>query len=109
MMANVYSQNGEDGYILSSLYSIPESLRSGWCVELGAWDGEYLSNCANLIHNFNYRAVMIEANKSKFKKLKRAYPDSKVIKVHRFVDVEGENCLDSVLSQTSIPHAFDFL
>lgn len=46
---DVYSQTGEDGIIETILSTIGD--RDGWCVEFGAWDGQYLSNTRNLIEN----------------------------------------------------------
>ena len=57
--SNVYSANGEDGineYILKQL-----ELDSGVVLEIGAWDGFFDSNCANLWSNGSYNGILIEA------------------------------------------------
>ena len=57
--SNVYSANGEDGineYILKHL-----ELDSGVVLEIGAWDGFFDSNCANLWSNGSYNGILIEA------------------------------------------------
>jgi len=82
----------------------------GWCVEFGAWDGRHLSNTALLIDESGYRAVLIEADEDKFRKLAQNYAaNSKVIPLQRWVGFTGETGLDSILKDTDIPHDFDFL
>ena len=57
--SNVYSANGEDGineYILKHL-----ELDSGVVLEIGAWDGFFDSNCANLWSDGSYNGILIEA------------------------------------------------
>ena len=57
--SNVYSANGEDGineYILKHL-----GLDSGVVLEIGAWDGFFDSNCANLWSDGSYNGILIEA------------------------------------------------
>jgi predicted carbohydrate-binding protein with CBM5 and CBM33 domain len=54
-----YSQNGEDGLLAFVLSKLPN--RTGWCVELGAWDGKESSNTYYLISQYGYQGVMIEA------------------------------------------------
>ena len=57
--SDVYSANGEDGineYILKHL-----KLDNGVVLEIGAWDGFFDSNCANLWSNGSYNGILIEA------------------------------------------------
>ena len=57
--SNIYSANGEDGineYILKHL-----GLDSGVVLEIGAWDGFFDSNCANLWSDGSYNGILIEA------------------------------------------------
>ena len=56
--SNVYSANGEDGineYILKHL-----ELDSGTVLEIGAWDGFFDSNCANMVEG-SHNGILIEA------------------------------------------------
>jgi hypothetical protein len=57
---DVYSQNGEDGineFLLNHL-----ELASGVVLEIGAWDGFYFSNTANLwSNNVKYKGILIES------------------------------------------------
>ena len=61
---DVYSQTGEDGIIEKILETLPEN--DEWCVEFGAWDGQYLTNTRYLIEEKEYSAILIEADKKKF-------------------------------------------
>jgi hypothetical protein len=105
---NVYSQTGEDGVIEKILEILPE--KDSWCVEFGAWDGKYLSNTYNLIAHKNYKAVFIEADKTKFVTLKSNFASNKnVFPVNQFVGFESNDNLDHILEKTPIPENFDFL
>jgi hypothetical protein len=108
--SNLFSQFGEDGYIkeILSRISSAETL-DNWCCEFGAWDGLHFSNTANLIINEKYRAVLIEASKSRYKILSTNFPEESVIKLNEFVNVSGEKSLDSLLHKTIIPKNFDLL
>ena len=63
-----YSQYGEDGMIQEALESVG-SPRNGFFVDVGSWDGIYLSNVYRLILESNFSGVCIEANTEKFKEL----------------------------------------
>jgi hypothetical protein len=107
---NLFTQFGEDGIIEEILQRINSKTKlDNWCVEFGAWDGIYLSNTANLIKNKNYKAVLIEGDKNKYKVLCRNYPNNDIYKICEFVGFEGDSSLDSILSRTPIPKNFDFL
>ena len=103
-----YSQMGEDGVIEEILKILPKNDK--WCVEFGAWDGQYLSNTRNLIESQDYAAVLIEGSKTKFKELEKNYAKNpKVITLNQFVGFEKKDNLDQILTKTSIPIDFDFL
>ena len=80
-----------------------------WCVEFGARDGISDSNTYNLIKNYNYKAVLIEGDKTYFNKLCKNFMSDEIIKLNKFVDFEGEDSLDKILQKTKIPKNFDFL
>lgn len=107
---NVFSQFGEDKILAELLNRLEkEDELDKWACEFGAWDGLHFSNTANLIVNFNYAAVLIESDKTKFKSLKKnmsAYP---TILVNTFVDLVGSTTIDNILSTTPIPINFDLL
>ncbi len=64
---NVKSQGGEDG-ILERLFQdwwpdiveSPSRHRPRYIVEIGAWDGEHLSNSWNLIKQHNWTGLLVE-------------------------------------------------
>ncbi len=72
-------------------------------------DGVYLSNTCNLIRNKNFRAVLIEGDEAKYQQLCRNLPQPEVIKICRFVTLDGASSLDAILQGTPIPRDFDFL
>jgi hypothetical protein len=105
---NVNSQFGEDGILEKVFQIIPDSDK--WCVEFGAWDGKFLSNCYHLISSHNWSSVMIEANTDRFKELKDNHgANSNVFLINKFVEFEGDNTLDLILQETPIPQSFDLL
>ena len=106
--ANVTSQFGEDGIIAR----IVELIRPAehYCVEFGAWDGRHLSNCHALIAGAGWRGAMIEANADKFSALENTYRGrADVATINRFVDLEGANSLDAILTQAGAPKSFGLL
>lgn len=108
--ASVYSQFGEDGIIAEILNRISSAIPlDGWCVEFGALDGIHLSNTYNLIRNKGYRAVLIEGDRKKYQKLCQSIPQPEIIKLCRFVTLEGPASLDAILRATPIPADFDLL
>ena len=105
---NVSSQFGEDG-ILQKIFEILPDV-SMWCVEFGAWDGKMGSNCYNLITNFKWNAVLIEASPFKFVALKKNYEENpRVYLVNQMVSYSGKDKLDNILTKTPLPKNFDLL
>jgi hypothetical protein len=105
---NLTSQFGEDGIIDEIFKRI--TLKNKICVEFGAWNGIQYSNTWNLWHNNNWAAILIEADVEKFKELTqnaKYYP--KVKTVNKYVSSEGENCLENILNNLTVPKDFDFL
>ena len=102
-----FSQQGEDGLLAFVLSKIPD--KTGWCVELGAWDGKSESNTYYFISQQSYHGVMIEADPLKYNLLRENMKAYDTICVNAFVRPEGENKLDNILSLTPIPKQFDLL
>lgn len=102
-----YSQAGEDGLIEFMLSRLPT--QDCWCVEFGAWDGRFLSNCFHLMRKHMYRGVLIEMDPSRFNDLVSNTEDLNVVCVNRLVDFEPPNLLDQILSETDLPRDFDLL
>ncbi len=105
---NVYSQSGEDGVIQAILKRLPDTTR--WCVEFGAWDGEYLSNTCRLTREAGYSAVLFEADAEKFATLQSncaKYPDTHPVRA--LVGFGADDNLDVLLAKTPIPLDYDLL
>lgn len=108
---NIFSQSGEDGIIkeVFKRLEISDVKLDKNCCEFGAWDGIHLSNTYNLIKNYNYKSILIEGDKKKFKKLCVNISDNKIIKINKFVEFYGKNKLDNILIKYNFPKNFDFL
>ena len=105
---DVHSQTGEDGIVEKILATIGDNDR--WCVEFGAWDGQFLTNTRHLIESSDYSAVLIEADRGRFADLQRNYAGrANVTTLGRFVGFGAEDNLDVILAATPIPRDFDFL
>jgi hypothetical protein len=103
-----YSQTGEDGILEKILELLPE--RDEWCVEFGAWDGEYLSNTYHFVKNHGFSAVLIEGDPKKARALAKKFKDnSKIHCKSEYVGWTAGSNLDSILESTPIPRNFDLL
>ncbi len=83
-----------------------------WVAEFGAWDGKHLSNTFALVELKNFKAVYIEGDQAKFKKLKetaKVFPSIWPVNAMISSSPGSTNSLDEVLSQTEIPSNFDVL
>lgn len=104
---NVHSQCGEDGILDAVLRRLPSLDR--WCVEFGAWDGEFLSNTRKLVED-GYSAVLIEADPARVERLREANAGRPAVTViEGYVGWEGATTLDNLLAGTGIPEGFDLL
>ncbi|MFK8037023.1 MAG: hypothetical protein AB8B74_01940 [Crocinitomicaceae bacterium] len=104
----VTSQWGEDGIINEIFNRIGEGNKI--CIEFGAWDGKHLSNCWNLWHNLDWTAILIEGEEDRTETLRKSltkYP--KVSAINKFVSIEGENSLDSILDSVDLNDTVDLL
>jgi len=93
---NEYSQNGEDG-IIEHIFKVL-SIKSGVLLEIGAWDGFYLSNTANIwSKDKNFKAVLIESTDNlKVDKLESEYEN-----VNCFVEMATlNNGLENMLNRS---------
>ena len=106
---NVESQNGEDG-IIKHIFNILPPSENRHCVEFGAWDGKYLSNCFNLVSNLGWFGLFIEANDKKFAQLLLNHGQSiNATCFRRFVEFDGPNRLDNLIEEANFPLDFDLL
>lgn len=104
-----YSQNLEEEKIFKIIKLLKKNkINDNWCCEFGAWDGVYLSNTFFLIKHLNYKAILIEPNKKKYKQLLYNHPNTEIIKLNLEVNFTN-NTLNKIFSKTKIPRNFDFL
>ncbi len=108
---SIYSQYGEDGIIEEIFKRI--GISEGFFVEFGANNGLWLSNTRSLWEK-GWKGVMIEANSSAYKKLKKTYSDaSNLLTIHEFVtwhpqDKRGK-LFDEIKSKFFPDEEIDFL
>lgn len=105
---NITSQFGEDG-IIEAINQIINPVNK-YCIEFGAWDGKYLSNCYQLIMKQGWSGCLIEGDKNKFNHLVINHGSNPKIKcVNRFITSEAPDDLDSILDSISSPKNIDIL
>ena len=103
-----YSQWGEQQLIAHFLAKLPA--HDKWCVDVGAGDGETLSNTREL-RTAGYKAVLIEADSAKWRAIQNnpgPYPRTILCSVMS----SGCHSLDRILTETRNtppPTDFDFL
>lgn len=102
------SSNGEDG-IIAHIMSVL-GIKTGFCVEFGAWDGLVGSNTWRLLNEDKWNGLLIEADPEKFVQLEERYREnSRVTTIQTLVDWKGRNSLDAILSSHNVPANFDLL
>jgi hypothetical protein len=91
--SNVFSQFGEDGITKNILEFL--NIDSGVILEIGAWDGFYLSNTANLwSNNENFKAILLEAaDTMNPEELNNKYPNIDSFRVF----ASSENTLEKLI------------
>ena len=111
--ANITSQGGEDG-ILSRLLGDLELLgeNSGYCVDIGAWDGVKWSNTASLLNpeiksGANWSGLLVEANDQRCASMREMY--ARLNKnVACLNQLASHDIIVDVLKDHGVPHNFDF-
>ncbi len=104
---NVYSQFGEDG-IIAEIFKVIER-KSGVCVEVGAWDGMYLSNTKNL-WTHGWKGILIEGDKEKYEKLVENVKLYDCLALHYYVGRDPQrDSLDYILHANGVTDNIDFL
>mgnify|MGYP001572617672 CR=1 FL=1 len=106
--SNITSQNGEDGLLAEIFRRLGEANR--WCLEVGAWDGEHLSNTCVFWRDRGWSSVLIECSDRSFAGLKAktaAFP--KVHAFHRLVTAAGPASLDAILREAGAPKDIDLV
>ena len=94
--SNVFSQFGEDGINKNILEFL--NIDSGIVLEIGAWDGFYLSNTANLwSKNENFKAILLEADeRMNADELNTKYPNVDSFRVF----ASSENGLEKLIDNS---------
>lgn len=106
---NVESQYGEDG-IIEHIFSMLPPAGNRYCVEFGAWDGKFLSNCYNLVKNLGWFGLFIEANEKKFEQLLLNHGNSVRVKcLNKYVEFDGPSRLENLMEQAEVPPDLDLL
>lgn len=106
---NVTSQGGEDG-ILEQLFVMIGTTSTPYCVDIGAWDGQHLSNTYRLAHDKQWGALLVEANTERCNVMRTLYDGrSDVNCVDCLVDISGPNSLSNLLTSHNVPVDLDFL
>ncbi len=96
---NVHSQFEEDG-VIEKLFELM-NINSGYLVEVGAWDGLYLSNTRyHLERNANFKACLIECDQSRYNDLiKHSLQREGDVYLNTFVEQVGENSLNEIFER----------
>lgn len=107
----IYSQSGEDGIVEEIFKRL--SIKTGFFVEFGAYDGITMSNTRCLWEK-GWSGVMIEPDKDTFVKLKQNYHnDSRVLCINTWVSFKGSSIagrsFDEIASEFFPYKEIDFL
>ena len=99
---NVYSQNGEDG--INEVLFEHLGITEGYMLEIGAWDGFYLSNTANLwSKNKNFKSILIEPfiERSLKPRLRKEKIEIEYDNIECFVEAASvTNTLESIINRS---------
>lgn len=99
---NITSQCGEDGVIEYLLTLLPATPKT--CLEVGAGDGEILSNTNTLWSKKGWRALLIEGAAHGVAAIeKRAAGNANVTAVCAYITPEGPQSIDAIIARTGFP------
>ena len=113
--ADQRSQGGEDGVLREVFRLLGAGAGPRHCVDVGAWDGEWLSNTYALLHDSSstenhWSGLLIEANAQRLEQARRLYASNpRVVCECSLVSFEGASSLGSLLSRHEVAADFDFL
>jgi hypothetical protein len=95
-LSDKYSQNGEDGTIDFLISQLLNPAIESFVVDIGAWDGEYLSNTKHQIDQGS-AALLIEADETRAKAAQAMYKDNNDVQTI-VKHVDGNYPLSEVLA-----------
>ncbi|MCL5875965.1 MAG: hypothetical protein M1114_05840 [Candidatus Dependentiae bacterium] len=106
---NIYSQNGEDGILLQLLKEL--KIERGTFCEFGASDGVAGSNTLNLIKNYGFSGIAIEANFTRYRKCVINYQVFDNVQVFHGMVLynDKKNNLNAWLKKGDLPVDLDIL
>lgn len=101
---NFTSQNGEDGILEFIFSKIYENNSDRYCIDVGAWDGQHLSNTYHLVKNLGWSGCLIEARYERYLELSHLYHDrTDVLCINQVVEIDGQNSLFNCLIESQVP------
>jgi hypothetical protein len=103
-----HSQYYEDGMIREALESVGV-INNGFFVDVGSWDGVFLSNTFRLLEDFNFNGICIEANQDRHNEAVQNLKNYNVKCINTLLSIEESNSLDFILKENNCPKEFDFL
>ena len=101
---DIYSQCGEDGITLEIFKRL--KVEKGWFVDVGAWDGRYLSNTC-VFADKEWYGIEIECDKRKLRSLISNFMGNP--RIHPVLYKVKQDNLDDVLKLYDVPYDFDLL
>jgi len=104
--SNVTTQHGEDGVVEKIFETIGVTNR--WCVDIGAHDGQFLSNSWRWVSQNQWGGVLIEANQEHFEKLAALYQHRTDVRCIQEM-VSEDRSIDILLEDSDVPYDFDLL
>lgn len=99
-----YSQNGEQGVLERIFQNL--NIDKGWFVDVGAWDGKYLSNTYRFVE-LGWDGVEIERDSERVRKMIEILPE-RIIKMRSCVKPDPGD-LDLLLQLAGAPYDIDLL
>jgi hypothetical protein len=99
---NTFSQFGEDGIIQKIYELIGED--SKICLEVGAGDGVDCSNVANLWKNYGWKAILIEKDAEKYRRIEQNTKGYDCLLVSSYIEKDEKTgpTIDSIIDQLGI-------
>ena len=107
---NTYTQFGDNGIINKLLNEL--KITSGVLVDIGAWDGIYLSNVFDLWNNKNYNAILVEADPRKANNLLQLSNKTSKIEAYNTLvssDRNSPNCIEQIINRSQFDVSGDNL